>query len=114
MKTLALSLSKFVGCIILSLLLSACFIRPYKFDLKQGNEITPEQIAQVQQGMSQEQVRQVLGTPMLHDVFHTNRWDYIYYDKPNHGEVTRRHVAIYFNDGRVAEVTRDPLPEAVA
>ncbi len=114
MKTLALSLSKFVGFVILSLLLSGCFIRPYKFDLKQGNEITPDKIAQVQPGMSEEQVRHVLGTPMLHDVFHTNRWDYVYYEKPGHGPVTRRHLAIYFNDGRVAEVTRDPLVEDVA
>jgi outer membrane protein assembly factor BamE len=51
---------------------------------------------------------------MLNDVFHTNRWDYVYYDKPRIGKETRRHIAVHFEDGRVSEVTRDFLPEAVA
>lgn len=114
MKTLAKSFSKIVSCLILSLLLSACFIRPYKFDLEQGNIITNEKVAQITPGMSEEQVRYVLGTPMLNDVFHTNRWDYVYYDKPRIGKETRRHIAVHFEDGRVSEVTRDFLPEAVA
>ncbi|MBI2792532.1 MAG: outer membrane protein assembly factor BamE [Gammaproteobacteria bacterium] len=113
MKTLAKS-SKIVSCLILSLLLSACFIRPYKFDLEQGNIITNEKVAQITPGMSEEQVRYVLGTPMLNDVFHTNRWDYVYYDKPRTGKETRQHIAVHFEDGRVVEVTRDFLSEAVA
>ena len=64
--------------------------------------------------MSEEQVQYVLGTPMLQDVFHTNRWDYVYYEKPGKGPVKRSHLAIYFNDGVVSEVISDPLPENVA
>lgn len=114
MKTLAVSLCKGMICLFLFLSLSACFVRPYRFDIKQGNEINPAKVEEIQPGMSEEQVRYILGTPMLHDVFHANRWDYIYYDKPGYGEATRRHLAIYFDNGRVDRVTRDPMPAAVA
>src|SRR5579872_7265453 len=95
----------------LCLLLSACIIRPYKFDLKQGNVITREKVEQIHEGMSSSAVRYALGTPMLNDVFHTDRWDYIYIDKPNKGKETRRHVAIYFDDGRVTRIQHGALPE---
>ncbi|HRE31640.1 MAG TPA: outer membrane protein assembly factor BamE [Candidatus Berkiella sp.] len=62
-------------------------------------------------GMSEEEVRYILGTPMLHDIFHTNRWDYVYLEKPNEGEEVRRHLAIYFENGYVEKITQDPLPE---
>jgi outer membrane protein assembly factor BamE len=114
MKTTILAISKYVVCLLMCLALSACFVRPYKFDLEQGNVFTVDKIDQIQPGMSEEQVRYVLGTPMLHDVFHTNRWDYIYIDKPNNGKEIRQHVAIYFDNGRVDRVTRDALPSAVA
>lgn len=97
--------------LLLSLSLSACFVRPYKYDLIQGNPISAESVALVHEGMSEEEVRFVLGTPMLHDIFHINRWDYVYIEKPNHGEETRRHLAIYFENGRVEKITQDPLPE---
>lgn len=113
MKTL-FSIFKCLAWISLCLSLSACFVRPYRFDLKQGNVITAEKVEQIQQGMSEDQVRYILGTPMLHDVFHTNRWDYIYFDRPNHGEITRRHLAIYFENGQVDHISHDPLPESVA
>lgn len=97
--------------LLLSLSLSACFVRPYKFDLIQGNDITSESVSLIHPGMSEEEVRYLLGTPMLHDIFHTNRWDYVYLEKPGHGEEIRRHLAIYFENGRVEKITQDPLPE---
>ncbi len=113
MKTLTMTVAKLILCALLALSLSACFIRPYKFDLEQGNRISPEKISQVEPGMSEEQVRYVLGTPMLVDVFHTNRWDYVYYEKPSKGEEKRSHLAIYFDRGVVSEVIRDALPQNV-
>lgn len=91
----------------LSVLLSGCFIKPYKFDLYQGNIITPDKIAQVQPGMSQEQVRYILGTPLLNDVFENERWDYVYVEKPGKGGEARRHLAIFFINGRVDTMTED-------
>ncbi len=93
----------------LALSLNACFIRPYKFDVKQGNVITSEKVAQIEIGMTEDQVHYILGTAMLQDVFHGNRWDYIYFNKPGYGEITRRHFAVYFSDGRVERVMDEPL-----
>jgi outer membrane protein assembly factor BamE len=107
-------ISKTAVLVLLCLGLSACFIRPYKFDLQQGNVIDNDQLAQVAPGMTEEQVQFLLGTPMLQDVFHTHRWDYVYYEKLSKGKESRRHVAIYFDHGRVSSVTKDPLPEALA
>lgn len=111
MKVQPRTLTQCACWLLLSLSLSACFVRPYKFDLIQGNDITAESVSLIHPGMSEEEVRYVLGTPMLHDIFHTNRWDYVYLEKPGQGEETRRHLAIYFEEGRVERVTQDPLPE---
>ncbi len=114
MKSLALTTSKLIGCLVLTLALNACFIRPYKFDLEQGNLISADKIAEVEVGMSEEQVKYVLGTPMLQDVFHTYRWDYVYYEKPGNGSpAIRSHLAIYFDRGVVDKIIRDPLPSLV-
>mgnify|MGYP001140994098 CR=1 FL=1 len=112
MKTLT-RFVKLSSCVLLALSLSACFIRPYKFDLEQGNLISADKIDQVHPGMSEDQVQYVLGTPMLQDVFHTNRWDYVYYEKPSKGPEVRSHLAIYFDRGVVSEIIRDPLPANV-
>ncbi|MDR3427413.1 MULTISPECIES: outer membrane protein assembly factor BamE [Silvimonas] len=55
-------------------------LTPYKLDIPQGNEVTKDQVAQLKEGMTRTQVRFVLGTPLLTDPFHANRWDYIYSD----------------------------------
>lgn len=95
--------------LFLCISLSGCIIRPYKFDLYQGNVLTREKVEQIHPGMSESQVRYVLGTPMLHDVFHTQRWDYIYIDKPRKGKEKRKHLAIYFEDGQVIRLSHDAL-----
>lgn len=113
MRTLTAYFAKVTLCLCLCVSLSGCLLKPYRFDLEQGNEVTAEKIAQIQPGMSEEQVQYVLGTPMLRDVFHTQRWDYIYYDKPTKGKEARYHIAIHFNHGQVSEITRDSLPTIV-
>lgn len=87
-------------------------MRPYKFDLQQGNVITADKVAQLQPGMTKEQVEFLLGTPLLNDIFHTERWDYIFYKKPGYKDPTRRHLAIYFAEGKVVRISEDPLPNS--
>jgi len=111
MNTSLRHFSRWVLLAVACSLLCGCFIKPYKFDLYQGNIITPDKVAQVQPGMSQEQVRYVLGTPMLNDVFETARWDYVYLEKPGKGPAIRRHLAVFFDNGRVAKITQDPLSD---
>lgn len=101
---------KLAMSILLCVTLSGCFLRPYRFTVIQGNEIAPDTIAQLQVGMSVEEVRYLMGTAMLQDVFHENRWDYIYIEKPGYGPAERYHLALFFEDGRVSNITRDPMP----
>lgn len=89
--------------------LAACSFKPYRIDIQQGNVVTAEQFAQLKLGMSKEQVRFLLGTPMLTDVFHDTRWDYYYrMDRGATGEITSRSLSIYFNAaGVVSQIVAD-------
>lgn len=110
MKISINQLGRWVIVVSLYASLCGCFIKPYQFDLYQGNAIPPDRIEQVQPGMRQEQVRYLLGTPLLNDVFATERWDYVYLEKLGRdGSETRRHLVVFFQEGRVARVMRDEL-----
>jgi outer membrane protein assembly factor BamE len=90
--------------------LAACSLKPYRIDIQQGNVVTPEQVAQLKPGLTKEQVRFLLGTPLLVDVFHQQRWDYISrYQKGATGEVQTSRVAITFGaDNKVEKTEVDP------
>ena len=89
--------------------LTACSFRPYRIDIQQGNVVTAEQYVQLKVGMTREQVRFLLGTPMLTDVFHADRWDYVYrMDSGATREVTSRALTIYFNAaGKASQIVAD-------
>lgn len=70
----------------------------HKIDIQQGNVIEQDQINQLRPNMSKEQVRFIMGTPMLDDTFHANRWDYIFRFKPGYGEVEAKQATLYFNN----------------
>lgn len=86
-------------------------VTPYRINIQQGNFISQEMLARIQPGMTPEQVRFALGTPLLSDIFHAGRWDYVFrLQKPN-GQVTNNRVIIYFEDNRVSRILSDPLPD---
>ncbi len=91
--------------IVTTLALGACVYRP---DIKQGNFLKPDMIEQIKPGMSEAQVRFVLGPPMVKDLFHADRWDYVYYNVPSslNGDraVSEQHVVVMFKDGKVTSV----------
>ena len=78
-------------------------------DIQQGNVVTAEQLAQVRVGMTREQVRFLMGTPLLVDPFHTKRWDYLYRLKKGDGsEVVQRRLVVRFaDDGKVVALEPD-------
>ena len=82
----------------------------YRPDTQQGNFISKEQVAQLQVGMTPAQVRFLLGTPLLNDVFHADRWDYPFLLKRGDGTVTTSHVVVHFKDGRVSHFEGAELP----
>lgn len=96
---------------ICSLLLSACsvtkYLDPYMVDVRQGNYVTQEMVAQLKPGMTRDQVRFTLGTPLVTDVFHADRWDYLYRYKPGRGDLQQRHLSVYFDQDKLARVGGD-------
>lgn len=91
--------------IVLASLAAGCV---YRMDIQQGNQLEPDAVEQVEVGMSQSAVQFLLGTPMLADPFHADRWDYPYYLRRGRAqEVQQSWLVIHFEDGRVTRVERD-------
>jgi outer membrane protein assembly factor BamE len=86
------------------------FISPYRPDIQQGNFISQEMLAQLKVGQTREQVKFILGTPLLTDVFHAERWDYPFYLARGNGELTTSRVTVYFKDDKVAKFDGGNLP----
>ena len=81
------------------LLLSACeygLIEPYKLTIEQGNAITQEEFESLYTGMTQTEVLETIGAPVMNDPFHADRWDYIYRQKPGKGRVRNSSFTLYF------------------
>lgn len=70
----------------------------YRIDIQQGNQVTQEMLSKLEPGMTKSQVSFVMGTPMLIDVFHPNRWDYIYSFHPGNGQREQRRITLFFDD----------------
>ena len=98
-------LLKSLALILTAVALSACI---YRIDIQQGNLLEQSDVEQVQVGMTRSQVQFLLGTPMVVDSFHRNRWDYAYYLRRGRSrDVDRRWIVVYFEDDRVARIDRD-------
>ena len=77
----------------------------YQANLSQGNLLKQEDLDQVEVGMTRNQVRFLLGTPMIDDPFHRNRWDYVYFLRIGRNNATfKRWVSIHFEDDVVSEI----------
>lgn len=83
---------------------------PYRIDIQQGNFVSKEMISQLREGMTMDQVRFVLGTPMLSDIFHAERWYYPFRFLKGNGEVTASRVTVYFKDGLLERFEGGDLP----
>ena len=86
------------------------FITPYRIDIVQGNVISKEQAALLKPGLTRLQVRDLLGTPLVVDPFHANRWDYIFTLRRPGTEDQRRSVVVQFEGDVVKSVLAPELP----
>lgn len=92
--------------------LSACI---YRIDIQQGNLLEESVIEQVEIGMTRSQVQFLLGTPMVEDSFHQDRWDYTYYLQQGRSQdIERRWFIVYFEDDRVTSLDKNALIEPAA
>jgi outer membrane protein assembly factor BamE len=87
---------------------------PYRVDVQQGNFVSKEMLAQLKEGMTPEQVQFALGTPLLHDIFHANRWDYLFRLQKRNGEVTTSRVTVFFENKRMVRYEGGNLPSEEA
>jgi len=80
----------------------------YEVDVQQGNKLEPKDIESIEVGMTRSQVRFLLGTPVVTDVFHDDRWDYIYYFRAGRSrKPERRWLIVWFDDNVVREIQTD-------
>lgn len=83
---------------------------PYKMDIRQGNLITPEMRERLKVGMSQTQVRALLGQPLVMDPFHPGRWDYVYTYEHSHVLKEKQHMTLYFTGGTLSRIDDSNMP----
>jgi len=86
------------------------FLTPYRIDIVQGNVLTRDQVEQIKPGMTRAQVRDVLGTPLIADLFHANRWDYVFDIRRPGAEAQRRSVVVLFEGDRLIAIEAPELP----
>lgn len=101
--------SYFAAAFVATGLLAGCsfdsvvgVVEPYRIDIRQGNYVDQEMLSQLRRGMSRDQVRYVLGSPLVVDMFRKDRWDYVYRLRSGQGEVQQRVISLYF-DGDVLD-----------
>ena len=85
-------------------------ITPYRIEIVQGNVVTKEQLALVKPGMQRAQVRDVLGSPLLTDIFHADRWDYVFTIKRQGTEPQERRIVLHFDGEQLKSVDAPDLP----
>jgi outer membrane protein assembly factor BamE len=85
-------------------------LAPYRMDIQQGNVVTQEMIAKIQPGMSRSQVRFALGTPLVVDVFHQDRWDYVYFFQKAGVVTEQRRIVVFFKDDKLVRIEGDVVP----
>jgi len=101
------------------LLTAACGLMPnltpYRIEVQQGNYVTEEMAAQLKPGLTRDQVRFILGTPLVSDIFHEERWDYVFMRRrANRSEVEYRRIAVFFEDGKLKRVEGDIVAAGAA
>lgn len=93
--------------LLIPLFLSACFLVPHKVEVQQGNYVDQEMMSKLKLDMTRSQVLFVLGTPLVTDAFHPERWDYVYLTG-RAGDVDReRGITVVFSENRLVRIEGD-------
>jgi outer membrane protein assembly factor BamE len=99
-----------LATLLAALALGGCV---YRMDIQQGNYLEGKSVDQLQVGMTRTQVRYLLGTPLVPDVFDKDRWDYLYYFRHGrHRPNDPRRLVVYFKDDKVERFERINVPES--
>ncbi|MFT4241365.1 MAG: outer membrane protein assembly factor BamE [Acidovorax sp.] len=88
----------------------ANIVTPYKIDIVQGNFVSREQVEALQPGMGRQQVREILGTPLVTSLFHADRWEYVFTLKRPGAEVQTRKLTVFFKNDVLERHEGDEMP----
>jgi outer membrane protein assembly factor BamE len=115
------SRTRFALVVVLCAVMVGCtnvpkIVTEYKIDIQQGNVLNQEMVSQLKPGQTRDQVRFILGTPLIADIFHQQRWDYVYrFQNGATGQVESRRFSVFFGqDGRLERVDGDVAVAATA
>lgn len=105
--------------LMMTLLVAGCsnvpvlpLLSPYRIDVQQGNYVTQEMVARLKPGMSRNQVRFALGTPLIADPFHADRWDYVYMLHKAGELAEQRQVTVIFRGDALQRIEGDVVAGA--
>src|SRR5688500_13201568 len=108
-------------CGVLALLVAGCnyvpsipLVSPHKIEIQQGNYVTQDMVDKLKPGMSRSQVRFALGTPLIADPFHADRWDYVYVYERTGNLIAKRRLVVVFKDDAQVRIEGDVVPRAAA
>jgi len=106
-------------CAIAALALVSCSfvpnLAPYRIEIQQGNYVSQEMVSKLKPGMSKDQVRFVMGTPLIMDNFHADRWDYVFRRQRDvSSDLEHRKVTLFFEDGKLKRIEADVASAAAA
>ena len=103
--------------LLTSVLLSSCSgisrvpsFLPHKMDIRQGNMVTPEMRSQLKVGQSRAQVSAILGTPLVNDALHANRWDYVYRLEQDRKFIQQQNMTVFFDGDVVIRIDDGNMP----
>ncbi|MDF1486037.1 outer membrane protein assembly factor BamE [Ramlibacter sp. H39-3-26] len=88
----------------------AGIVTPYKIEVVQGNFVSREQVQALQIGMGRQQVRELLGTPLVMSLFHADRWDYVFTIKRQGVQPQARRLSVYFKGDVLERFEGDEMP----
>jgi outer membrane protein assembly factor BamE len=100
---------RLLASLFIAAILAGCGV-VYKIDVQQGNYVTQDLVDRLKPGMSKVEVRQLLGTPLLSDVFHGNQWDYYFSNMKGGKAGDRSRLVVFFDDDKVTRFTGSGRP----
>jgi outer membrane protein assembly factor BamE len=96
--------------LLLPLLFAGCMLVPHKIDIQQGNYVDQTMVAKLKPEMTRSQVRFILGTPLIADAFHPNRWDYVYLTGKANNVHAQHKITVVFDGDKLKHVEGDIVP----
>lgn len=102
---------RLLASLVLAAVLAGCSL-VHRIDIQQGNAVAPEAFAKLKPGMTRAEVRSAVGTPLLTDPFHADRWDYVFRLEKRGSVAEENRFSVHFKDDKVTRIEGGPTPSA--